>query len=95
MINITEANTVVRFYHIGCFHMRGTALAPGRLGRFPDVNTFNRPNFLPCNFIGGLGRSGRSGRLYRDDWNGWKTYVYFPLCSTYRETRPERPDVRE
>jgi hypothetical protein len=67
MINITNINAAVRFYHIDCFHMRGFPLTPGRLRRFPDVKISKRPNFLPCNFIGGLGRSGRSGRLYRDD----------------------------
>ena len=85
MINITNANVVVRLYQMCCFHMRYMALTPGRFAQFPDVKIFKRPKFLPCKFIDGLGRSGRSGRLYRDDWNGWKTHVFFPHIDTYRK----------
>ncbi len=63
MINITNANSVVLFNQFRCFHMRGSVSTSGRLGHFPDVKISKRPNFLPCNFIGDLGRSGRSGRL--------------------------------
>ncbi len=63
MINITNANSFVPFNQFRCFHKGCSKSTSGRLGHFPDVKISKRPNVLPSIFIGGLGRSGRSGRL--------------------------------
>ena len=74
MTNITNADSTASFNHFRCFRMRGMASTPGRLGHFPDVKISKRPNFLPSIFIGGLGRSGRSGRLSGVScWEGKRT----------------------
>ena len=74
MINITNANTAGRFYRFGCFHVGVMTFACRRFGRFADVKISKRPNFLPSIFIGGLGRSGRSGRLSGVScWEGKRT----------------------
>jgi len=74
MIDITNANSVVPLNQFRCFHMRVSESTSGRLGHFPDVMISKRPNFLPSIFIGGLGRSGRSGRLLGVScWEGKRT----------------------
>jgi len=74
MINITNANSAVQFNQFRCIHMRSSVSTSGRLGHFPDVKISKRPNFLPSIFIGGLGRSGRSGRLSGVScWEGKRT----------------------
>lgn len=74
MSNITNANSAVPFNQFRCFHVRCSVSTSGRLGHFPDVKISKRPNFLPCNFIGDLGRSGRSGRLSGVScWEGKRT----------------------
>jgi hypothetical protein len=85
MSSITNTNAVAPLNQLSCFRARAIASAPGRLAQFPDVNILQRPNFLPNEFIDALGRSGRSGRLCRDDWVGGKTYVFFPYGDSYRE----------
>ena len=86
MIHITEADSIAKLYQSSCFGNRDSALAPGRLAHFPDVNIYKRPNFLSSNFIGRLGRSGRSGRLYRVNGMGGKHTCVFTYVDTYRET---------
>ena len=74
MISITKANSAVPFNQFRCLHMRGSVSTSGRLGHFPDVKISQRPNVLPSIFIGGLGRSGRSGRLTGVSyWTGKRT----------------------
>jgi hypothetical protein len=74
MINITNANSVVPFNRFRCFHKGCSKATSGRLGHFPDVKISKRPNVLPSIFIGGLGRSGRSGRLSGVScWEGKRT----------------------
>ncbi len=74
MINITNANSAVPFNQFRCFHIGSSVSTSGRLEHFPDVKISKRPNFLPSIFIGGLGRSGRSGRLLGVScWEGKRT----------------------
>lgn len=63
MISIKNANSAVPFNQFRCFHKGCSVSTSGRFGHFPDVKISQRPNVLPSIFIGGLGRSGRSGRL--------------------------------
>jgi hypothetical protein len=75
MINIVNADSNASFNQFRCFHLQSSASNSGRLGHFPDVKIFKRPNDLPSNFIGDLGRSGRSGRLSGVSyWTGKCTY---------------------
>ena len=75
MSRITNADGIASFNQFRCFQMRGIDLTSGRLGQFPDVKISKRPNVLPSIFIGGLGRSGRSGRLSGVSyWTGKCTY---------------------
>ncbi len=80
MINITNANSTTRLHQICFFHKMCMALTSGRLAHFPDVMISKRPNFLPCYFVGELGRSGRSGRLSRVSCIGVNTCVFFHIC---------------
>lgn len=74
MINITNANSVTPFNQFRCFHKGCSVSTSGRLEHFPDVKISKRPNVLPSIFIGGLGRSGRSGRLSGVScWEGKRT----------------------
>ena len=74
MINITIADSNFAVHQFRCFHKGCSKATSGRLGHFPDVKISKRPNFLPSIFIGGLGRSGRSGRLSGVScWEGKRT----------------------
>ena len=74
MININIADSSVAVHQFCCFHFECSASTSGRLGHFPDVKISQRPNVLPSIFIGGLGRSGRSGRLTGVSyWTGKRT----------------------
>jgi hypothetical protein len=74
MINITIADSSFAIHQFRCFHKGCSMSTSGRLGHFPDVKISKRPNFLPSIFIGGLGRSGRSGRLSGVScWEGKRT----------------------
>lgn len=74
MINITIADSGFAIHQFRCFHKGCSMSTSGRLGHFPDVKISQRPNVLPSIFIGGLGRSGRSGRLSGVScWEGKRT----------------------
>ncbi len=89
MINITNANTAGRFYRFGCFHVGVMTLACRRFGRFADIKIFKRLQFSSCNFIGGSRRCRRFRRLSQLVI-GRVNNVFFPVCRSYRETRPQR-----
>ncbi|AMV31683.1 hypothetical protein VN12_06150 [Pirellula sp. SH-Sr6A] len=78
MISITIADSSSAFDHFRCSHMRGSVSTSGRLGHFPDIKISKRPNVLPSIFIGGLGRSGRSGRLSGVSYWTGKRMCIFP-----------------